>query len=102
MVKIGAIIQTRFGSTRLPGKVLIKLQNRTVIEHVVNRVRLGDSIDTIIIATPHKQYRNINTQDFLRNVKTGAKILDLWNIYRGKLDHEKKVKYVGLGRGDLK
>ena len=46
-----AIIQARMGSTRLPGKVLLKLEDKTVLEHVVNRVRSSKYIDDVIVAT---------------------------------------------------
>ncbi|MCY9692370.1 glycosyltransferase family protein [Paenibacillus alginolyticus] len=46
-----AIIQARMGSTRLPGKVLLQLVDRTVLEHVINRVRGVQEIDDIVIAT---------------------------------------------------
>lgn len=50
-MKTVAIIQARMGSTRLPGKVLMKLQDKTVLEHVIERVKQADLIDDIIVAT---------------------------------------------------
>ena len=48
---IVAIIQARMGSTRLPGKVLIDIQGKPLLAHVIDRVREAKSIDRIIIAT---------------------------------------------------
>lgn len=48
-LKIGAIIQARIGSSRLPGKVLMNLpmnSNKTVLEHILKRV--PKEIQTII------------------------------------------------------
>jgi len=53
-VKIGAIIQARVSSERLPGKVLLKLPGNsgtTALEQVVNRVRRSTLLDNVIIAT---------------------------------------------------
>lgn len=50
-MKIGLIIQARMGSTRLPEKVMKNLQGKTVLEHVIERVRQSKLIDEIIIAT---------------------------------------------------
>lgn len=49
--KTAAIIQARTGSTRLPGKVLKKVSGKTILEHVIQRVRQSTLIDEIIIAT---------------------------------------------------
>lgn len=49
--KVVAIIQARTGSTRLPNKILEILKDVTVLEHVVNRMRLSQKIDDIVIAT---------------------------------------------------
>jgi len=46
-----AIIQARVGSTRLPNKVLMPLGDKTVLEHVVNRVHKAGSIKDLIVAT---------------------------------------------------
>ncbi len=46
-----AIIQARMGSTRLPGKVLKDLCGRTVLWHVVTRVRRVRGIDRVVVAT---------------------------------------------------
>lgn len=48
---IAAIIQARMGSTRLPGKVLKKIEDKTVLEHIYDRVKASENIDRIIIAT---------------------------------------------------
>jgi len=46
-----AIIQARMGSTRLPGKVLMMLAGKTVLEHVVERVSRAKLVDDIVVAT---------------------------------------------------
>ena len=48
---LDAIIQARTSSSRLPSKVLIEIGGKTILEHVVNRLKMSKSIDRIIIAT---------------------------------------------------
>lgn len=49
--KITGVIQARMGSTRLPNKVLMTLEDRPVIWHVAQRVKSVEWIDEIIVAT---------------------------------------------------
>jgi len=58
--------------------------------------------DTIILATAHDEYREFNVKDFQKNIKKGVTIIDLWNIFEGKIEKSKDVNYIGLGRGDLR
>jgi len=51
MKKSAIIIQARLGSTRLPGKVLMPLAGRPVIEHVCRRVARSKFVDNVIVAT---------------------------------------------------
>jgi spore coat polysaccharide biosynthesis protein SpsF len=47
------IIQARTGSSRLSGKVLMKIGNRTIVEIIHDRLKkCGDTIDDIIFAIP--------------------------------------------------
>lgn len=46
-----AIIQARMNSTRLPGKTLMKINGKTIIEHVVERVRKAKGVDKVVVAT---------------------------------------------------
>ena len=49
---IGCIIQARMGSSRLPGKVLMKLnENCSTLDFVLNQLSFSTLIDKIIIAT---------------------------------------------------
>jgi len=50
-MKVAAIIQARMNSTRLPGKVLLKIQGKTVLEHIVRRVCKAITLDQVIVAT---------------------------------------------------
>ncbi|MGR3176665.1 MAG: cytidylyltransferase domain-containing protein [Candidatus Anammoxibacter sp.] len=50
-MKIIAIIQARMGSTRLPGKVMKKLCGKTVLQHVIERVRACSLLNEVIVAT---------------------------------------------------
>ena len=47
----GAIIQARMNSARLPGKVLAELCGRTVLEHIIGRLRHVRRIGKIVVAT---------------------------------------------------
>ena len=49
--RVAAIIQARMGSTRLPGKVLLDIQGKPLLERVIERVKKSKLIDEIIIAT---------------------------------------------------
>jgi spore coat polysaccharide biosynthesis protein SpsF (cytidylyltransferase family) len=48
---ITAIIQARLSSTRLPNKVLLPLGDKTVLEHVIDRVTQAKHISRVIVAT---------------------------------------------------
>jgi spore coat polysaccharide biosynthesis protein SpsF len=49
--KTVAIIQARMGSSRLPGKVLLDLAGRSVLERIVRRVQRCRLVDEIVVAT---------------------------------------------------
>jgi spore coat polysaccharide biosynthesis protein SpsF len=49
--KVAAIIQARMGSSRLPGKVLLDLNGKSVLQHIVERVSRAKLVDEVIIAT---------------------------------------------------
>jgi glutamate-1-semialdehyde 2,1-aminomutase/spore coat polysaccharide biosynthesis protein SpsF len=51
MTRTVAIIQARFGSTRLPGKVLKPLGRGIVLDHAIERCRAIPSVDAVVIAT---------------------------------------------------
>ena len=50
-IKNLAIIQARMGSTRLPDKVLMKLEGKPLLEYEINRLKRSKKIDKIVLAT---------------------------------------------------
>ena len=50
-MKIGVIIEARMSSTRLPGKVLMKVNNKSMLQLIIDRVNVIKKIDTTIVAT---------------------------------------------------
>jgi 3-deoxy-manno-octulosonate cytidylyltransferase (CMP-KDO synthetase) len=46
-----AIIPARYQSTRLPGKPVIEIRGKTLIEHVYRRVEQAGSVERILVAT---------------------------------------------------
>lgn len=73
-MKVVCIIQARLGSTRLPGKVLKKICNKTVLEHDINRLKLVNNINEIVIAT--------TTEEQDQKIVDEAKRLDV-KYFRG-------------------
>ncbi|MHB8132411.1 MAG: 3-deoxy-manno-octulosonate cytidylyltransferase [Mobilitalea sp.] len=50
-MNMAAIIPARMASSRFPGKPLVKICGKTMIEHVWQRVRMNRYIDSVYIAT---------------------------------------------------
>ncbi|MBU1626722.1 NTP transferase domain-containing protein, partial [bacterium] len=46
-----AFIQSRMGSTRLPGKSMMEICGEPLLFHVIERVRSVDGFDEIVVAT---------------------------------------------------
>jgi spore coat polysaccharide biosynthesis protein SpsF len=51
---VGAIVQARMGSTRLPGKALLDIEGTSMLARVIDRTRRARSIDRVIVATTTK------------------------------------------------
>ena len=49
--RTAAIIQARMGSSRLPGKVMMKLGELSVLGYLVQRLSLSQTIDDVVVAT---------------------------------------------------
>lgn len=50
-MKTGVIIQARMRSSRLPGKVMMEIQGKSILWHVIERVKQARLVDEIIVAT---------------------------------------------------
>lgn len=77
-MKVVAIIQARVSSSRLPAKVMLNLQGKTLLERVIERVKLAEIVDDIWVAT------STNSEDSLIQ-----EVVDKNNIncYRGDLEN---------------
>ena len=49
--KVTAIIQARMQSKRLPGKAMLELAGRPLLSHVIERTKLIEGVDTVVVAT---------------------------------------------------
>ena len=49
------IVQARLGSKRLPGKVLKKINGKTILEYVINRLKKTKLSNNIIVATTNRE-----------------------------------------------
>ena len=66
-MRIGVIIQARMGSTRLPGKVMLEIYGKTVLGHVIERVKQSERINAIIIATTNDTCDDLIETEALKN-----------------------------------
>jgi spore coat polysaccharide biosynthesis protein SpsF len=56
--RVGAIIQVRYDSERLPGKALLKLPfggEFSILEHICRRLKTANGVDEIIVATSNEK-----------------------------------------------
>ncbi len=77
-MKIGAIIEARMSSSRLPGKVLMKALNKPFLLHLVERIKKIKKINKIIIATTNNK-KDIEIVKFCKKNRI--------NFFRGSEDN---------------
>ena len=66
-IAIGCIIQARMSSTRLPGKVMIKVDNEnTILDCVINQLQNSKEIKNIVIATTDQEEDDV-IAEFVKN-----------------------------------
>jgi len=66
-MRIVPIIQARMGSSRLHGKILSKIEDITMLEHIYRRVSYCKNIDDIIVATTTLVEDNLVEELAIRN-----------------------------------
>ncbi len=49
--KVSIILQARMSSSRLPGKVLKKIQDKSILGHIITRLKQSKDVKEIIVAT---------------------------------------------------
>ena len=53
--KVGIIVQARTGSTRLPNKMIMDIEGKTLFEHIIERLTYTNYKNDIILATTNKE-----------------------------------------------
>lgn len=76
MNKVG-IVQVRTSSTRLPNKCLLKVYGRSILEHILNRLKMSKQLDEICVAT------TIDRSDDIIEILAGR--LNV-SVYRGSVN----------------
>jgi len=56
---IVGIIQARFSSTRLPGKIMLKVCSKPLLEYMVERVKSSKKLENIVVASSINQKDDI-------------------------------------------
>lgn len=97
MMTFVAIIQARTNSTRLPNKIFKIVENKPIIEHLINRLRHSTKLNNIIIATTDQKcddsiiafckqnnidYYRGNENNVLDRYYQTAKLFNVKNIVR--------------------
>ena len=57
--RIVCIIQARMNSTRLPGKTLLPLAGKPVLQHMIERMRRSEYIDEVVVACTTSEHDQI-------------------------------------------
>ena len=65
---VGCIVQARMGSTRLPGKTLIKINGKPILGFVIERLNQCKFLDHIVVATSERKKDNL-IEDYCKKNK---------------------------------
>ena len=72
-----AVVQARINSNRLPGKALMQLGNKSILNRTINRLKSSSKISSLVIATSD-QPADDEIESHARNLDVG--------VYRGNLE----------------
>jgi len=86
--RTAVIVQARYGSTRLPGKVLEDIAGHTALEHVLHRCRAIPGADVVCCAVPV----NIDSDPVAEHARRAGAM-----VYRGN-EHDVLGRYYGAAR----
>ena len=64
-IKILAFVQARLTSKRLPNKVLLKLDGKTVIENIFLRLKNSKFLNKIVFLIPNNK-KNLRLKNYLK------------------------------------
>ena len=64
-----AIVQARLSSTRLPRKAAVDICGKSLLQRVVDRVRLASTVRKIVVAVPSEEPDTLDYVELGRNVK---------------------------------
>ena len=71
-MRVVAILQARMNSTRLPGKVMLPLGGKPMVQNIVERVRRSRAIHELCVAIPPGDHDGF----YPLSVATGCNILE--------------------------
>ena len=74
---VTVIIQARCGATRLPGKILLNVLDKSILQHVIERVKRAKTVKEIIVAT--------TTMDDDKKLDAVCKKMEI-KIFHGSVD----------------
>lgn len=99
-MKIGVILQARMGSTRLPGKVMKKIGNKTLLEHIIFRMSKLKNNVRLVIATSNldkddeiEQFCKMNSISFFRGSELN--VLERYYLCAKENDFKHIVRLTG-------
>ena len=77
-MKIGFVIICRYNSSRLPGKILMEINGKSILQYIIERLSLVVPENNIVVATSEEKTDNPIAEYCIKN-----KI----NVFRGSLDN---------------
>lgn len=88
---ISIIIQARLGSSRLPGKILKKIGDKSALEYLIDRLKKSRLAEQIIVATTNKKIDQ-KIVDVVKKLKINSFIGDELDVLNRYYECAKKYK----------
>ncbi len=101
MKNIGFIILCRYSSSRLPGKILMSIEGKPVIQYIIERLNEAVPMENIIIATSEESSDD-PIEQFAKENKVNVHRGNLKNVARRFFEssQNKNWKYIARINGD--
>lgn len=87
------IVEARMSSSRLPGKVLLKIKNKPILAHLINRLKSFKKVKKIILATTKNK-----SDDILEKFAKKNKLI----VYRGSESKVAQRVYLAAKKNGVK